>query len=417
MKLTLFVTCAGTALAAVAAPVELREGDRVAFFGDSITHQASYSAMLETYFELCTGVKGLTFMQFGWCGDTAGHARTRMANDVLAWKATVSTILFGVNDGKYKPYDEGLAMTYKTNLTEMVRAFKQAGVRPVLASPPSMDPSHGDSHAFVDALTRMGEKGREVAASEGTGFADVNRVHRQVQDKALAEYGKKCKFSGDGVHGYPASHFLIFHGFLEGFRLDGQIASIAMDAKSGKTKVSVGHSVVSNGPGRAEIESMRYPFCFDSQAKTFGENLRAMLPFVDFQRRYNRFELKVSGLDAAKARVIWMSPDGKSKFEREFVASELASGVNLADSFAGTPFDSAFARYFEASWRKEQNDREYATRILSFKQTATAFTGRDVSDDLKPVFDAVFARQEANMAHVKSLHVPVRHVIEVIPVK
>ena len=126
------VILAGAVLATASAlrPVELKPGDRVAMLGDSITAQKSYTRYLETYLELCSGVKDLSFMQFGWPGGTAPHAIERMPDDVLGYRPTVTTVMFGINDGKYKPYSDSIALPYKTNLVTIARMLKAAVVGP-----------------------------------------------------------------------------------------------------------------------------------------------------------------------------------------------------------------------------------------------------------------------------------------------
>ena len=61
----------------------LKEGDRLAICGDSITEQRMYSRVIETYLTVCVPELKITTRQFGWSGETAPGFLARMTNDVL----------------------------------------------------------------------------------------------------------------------------------------------------------------------------------------------------------------------------------------------------------------------------------------------------------------------------------------------
>lgn len=415
--------CLGVLLAGLAAsapavpaerPIELHAGDRVAMLGDSITAQKSYTRYLETYLELCSGVEGLSFMQFGWPGDTAQHAIVRMPDDVLGYKPTVTTAMFGINDGKYKPYADSIALPYKTNLVTIAKMLKAAGSKALFLSPSTMDPTSGDHAAFMDALGKMSARCREAAAEEGAGFADVNALHEDVQNKLISERGKaSCKFAPDGVHDYPLGHFVILAAALDGFALDGNVAELTMDAKSGKATASDGHAVIACEVGKATFESMRYPFCFRPNPKTFGEDIAAALPYVDFQEKHNRFILKVTGLDAAEAKVCWTDVAGKS-VTNVFTRAALEKGVNLADAFRDNPFVGPFYAYFDAALDKECFEVDMTCTVIPFAGYVKEVTGKDEKDRFSQLWADLFKEQERRMAELKKLHMPVRHTITLL---
>src|ERR1700759_628245 len=47
-------------------PLILKEGDRLAIIGDSITEQKMYSRIIETYLTVCVPDLKITARQFGW---------------------------------------------------------------------------------------------------------------------------------------------------------------------------------------------------------------------------------------------------------------------------------------------------------------------------------------------------------------
>src|SRR5690606_20896030 len=49
----------------------LKQGDRLAICGDSITEQRQYSVIMEAYITACLPELGVTVRQFGWSGEQA----------------------------------------------------------------------------------------------------------------------------------------------------------------------------------------------------------------------------------------------------------------------------------------------------------------------------------------------------------
>ena len=125
-------------LAPLPGPLLLQTGDRLAIVGDSITEQKMYSRIMETYLTVCVPQLKITVRQVGWSGETAEGFRKRMESDCLRFKPTVATFAYGMNDSKYRPYDDLNGQWYASNYTAIVRAFKAAGARVVLGSPGSL---------------------------------------------------------------------------------------------------------------------------------------------------------------------------------------------------------------------------------------------------------------------------------------
>ena len=92
----MIVAASCLALAAGAAP--FGNGDRVVFWGDSITHGGSYVKMLADFYLTRYPDRAVRFYNAGVGGDNAGAARTRFEEDVRRWDPTVVALMFGMND-------------------------------------------------------------------------------------------------------------------------------------------------------------------------------------------------------------------------------------------------------------------------------------------------------------------------------
>src|SRR5512146_2824116 len=88
----------------------LKPGDRVVFYGDSITDQRLYTTFTETFVVTRFPRMPVAFVHSGWGGDRVtggggGPIDVRLKRDVLAYQPTVMTIMLGMNDGRYRAFD------------------------------------------------------------------------------------------------------------------------------------------------------------------------------------------------------------------------------------------------------------------------------------------------------------------------
>jgi len=72
-----------------------------------------------------------------------------------------------------------------------------------------------------------------------------------------------------------------------------------------------------------------------------------VIEFLPFNQDLNRYMLIVNGASTSKIKVTW------GKTSKEFDATELAKGINLADEFLDNPFCSQF-QAVEAKIRDQQ---------------------------------------------------------------
>src|SRR3954465_15765309 len=108
----------------------LKDGDRVVFYGDSITDQRLYTTFVETYAVTRFPTMTVTFVHSGWGGDRVtggggGPIDTRLERDVFAYKPTVMTIMLGMNDASYQAFDEAIFQAYATGYERILEEVKE----------------------------------------------------------------------------------------------------------------------------------------------------------------------------------------------------------------------------------------------------------------------------------------------------
>jgi len=385
----------------------LQAGDRLAIIGDSITEQRMYSRILETYLTVCVPQLKVTTRQYGWSGETAEGFLNRMTNDCLRFQPTLSTLCYGMNDHRYRAYDEANGVWYSNRYSSVVESLKSVGSRVVLGSPGCVGkvPTWVQTgNATVDDLNvnlgHFRDIDIHIAAKEQVGFADVFWPLLKEGFEARQKYGQGFALSGkDGVHPGWAGHVVMAYAFLKGMGLDGDIGTFTVDLAANTATATDGHSVDSFSNNVLTITSQRYPFCGTGSVDR-DDSIRAGMALVAFNRELNRLMLVVKGGSATNYAVTW-GPE-----TRTYTADQLAAGINLADDFVVNPFSEAFAKLDEAVARKQ----EYETR-----QIKDLFHGPEGKADPDATANLTEEARKPLADNVAAAFVPVTHRLKIEP--
>jgi lysophospholipase L1-like esterase len=240
-----------TLLAAAAAALAaqdgfyLHDGDRVVFYGDSITDQRLYTTFTETFVVTRFPNEHFTFTHSGWGGDRVsggggGPIDTRLERDVFPYKPTVMTLMLGMNDGGYKAFDQKLFDTYAAGYQHIIDSVKSRfmNIRITAIEPSPFDdvtqaPKFEGGYNAV--LLRYSEFVKQLAAKDHIDVADLNRPVVADLQKALATDpdGAK-KLIPDRVHPGPAGHLMMAAALLEAWHAPSIVSDQTIDiAKSG----------------------------------------------------------------------------------------------------------------------------------------------------------------------------------------
>lgn len=385
----------------------LKKGDRLAIIGDSITEQKMYSRIMETYLTVCVPELEITARQYGWSGETAEGFLRRITNDCLRFKPTVATTCYGMNDHRYKPYDEANGQWYRKNYGAVAASLKAAGARVVLGSPGPVGKmphwvksASGTVEDLNLNLCKLRNMGIEIADEQGLGFADVFWPMFTAGFDAQKKYGADfCVPGKDGVHPGWAGQTLMAYAFLKGLGLDGDLGRIEVTLAKNQKVVTVGsgHEVVKNDEGAITLTSSRYPFCATGATNSDG-SIRAGMSLVPFNEDLNRLTLVVKG-SAANYDVTWGTTT------RSYSAAQLKSGINLAADFEVNPFSEAFKKVDDAVLAKQSYETE---------QIKKTFRSPEAKADMESVVAATEAKRAPLAAAIQTAFVPVTHTIKIV---
>jgi len=383
----------------------LQKGYRLAIIGDSITEQKMYSRIIETYLTVCVPELQVTARQYGWSGETAEGFLRRMTNDCLRFQPTIATTCYGMNDHRYRPYDEKIATWYCEKQTGIVRAFKAAGTRVVLGSPGCVGKmphwvksATGTVEDLNLSLCQFRNHDLAIAQAEGVRFADVFwpmfTAGFAAQQKCGADYAVPGK---DGVHPGWAGQTIMAYAFLKALGLDGDLGTFTVDLTGNKATATAGHVVDSLKEGVLTVTSSRYPFCATGELNQ-DSSIRSGMTLVPFNEKLNRLQLVVQGATAANYKVTWGTNS------HVYAAAQLAKGVNLADDFAINPFSAAFKKVDDAVGAKQSYETEQIKKI---------FHGPEGKADMEAAVKKTEAVRAPLAEAIKAAFQPVTHTLKI----
>jgi lysophospholipase L1-like esterase len=222
----------------------LHDGDRVVFYGDSITAQRFYTRFAEDMVVSRYPKLRIGFYNAGVSGDTvsgghSGDMKTRLKRDVLPFRPTVVTIMLGMNDGRYTTEYEGNFKVYADGYRKLIAGLREAlpGVRLLLICPSPYDEiAHSPKIAgYNTVMIRYGEFVSELGKEQNIPVVDFNRpmtsaAERGMQiDRALAG-----SLQPDRIHPSPAGHWIMAAALAQGWNVDPTVSSVTIDAKQAK---------------------------------------------------------------------------------------------------------------------------------------------------------------------------------------
>lgn len=318
------------------APFALRDGDRVVFYGDSITQDGGYARFVEEYVRTRFPTWDVRFYNAGVGGDTvrggwAGPVDVRLERDVIALRPTVVTIMLGMNDGGYKPFDPMTLSAFGDGYRAIVAKLRQAlpGVRlTFVRTSPFDDVSRPPQFApgYDDALRRLGCYVAALGASEKATVADfrdpVNGGIAAVlkDDPELAR-----QVVPDRVHPGPAGHVVMGAALLRAWNAPSLVSRVAIDAATKEVVAAenaevTGLAAAAGGLSWTQLDrALPLPLSFEDATVDLAQKAGANLEGLDQQLlqvtalAVGRYELKIDG-QAVGA----------------FTDTEMAKGVNLA---------------------------------------------------------------------------------------
>ncbi len=213
-------------LTGAAGEISIRNGDSIAFLGDSITGMGwgnpyGYVRLVLLALEQ-EGVKA-TPIPAGESGNTSEQMLKRL-DGVLAKKPTWLTLSCGLNDVSPQIARNVGFEDFTKNVTAILDKSQAAGVKVIILTPTLFIDTEPDNATNQKAAPYV-EFLRQTAKKRNLPLADLNAAHRAEIDRLKNENSPWKSLQYDGIHMLPEGDMMMAAGVLKPLGLsDEQIA-------------------------------------------------------------------------------------------------------------------------------------------------------------------------------------------------
>ena len=385
----------------------LHDGDRVVFYGDSITDQRLYTVFTETFAVTRFPTENFTFVHSGWGGDRVtggggGLIDVRLERDVIAYKPTVLTVMLGMNDGGYKAFDQPTLDVYEKgyqHILDVVQAsFPKLRITAIQPSPfdDVTQPAKFEG-GYNAVLQRYSKFIRDLAANTKIDTADLNGPVVAALKKAneIDPAGAK-KLIPDRVHPAPAGHLLMAEALLKAWHAPAVVSDVALNMRTHHIDKAANADVTdwNGGSWTVTEKSLPMPIDWKDPLTTLAVNAS------DFLQALDQETLKLDGLHAG----MWqLNIDDRAI--GTFSSEELSAGINLVK--LDTPMMQQAAMVYELT-KKHTQVHNARWRDIQVPLASDAAAGKDAALKALDQLEAEFVQQQHAAAQ------PVAHKFEIV---
>ncbi len=346
-----------------------KEGDRVAFVGNSITHGGFFHHDIYLYHVTRFPNKPVRMFNLGVSGDVTGGVLNRMDDDILIHNPTHATIMLGMNDvnrGLYGPLPTTDSDTlkrrkeavdiYKKQLDEIINIFLKKNIKVILERPSIYDQTAKlpeRNHLGVnDVLGECAVYIDSLAARYKLPTVDFYTIMNRINSELQKENPAATVTGADRIHPGQTGHMIMAYQFLKTEGVPKYVSKIVVDGKKlKKLKESINCEIenISGNSNDLNFTVKEFALPFPST-----EDMQEGMKLVDFTNELNVELLKVNNL-----------PRGKYQLKIDenevavFSAEQLNEGINLAE-FHNTPQYQQAEKVltkFQGLWEMEENLR------------------------------------------------------------
>ena len=187
--------------------VELKKGDRIVFFGDSLTYLAGkeepkkqvtkgYVRIVQETLDRSHPDLGVKIDWVATGGHTVPDLLKRLDKDVLPRKPTIVVIQIGCNDARRLAKD-----TFKSSLEELIDRLQNEKIQVIQCTLTSVGEKHDGTNKDDPKLEEFAEIQRQVIKAKNVPFNDLR--------KAFVAYWKANNLDNkaSGILTYDGNHF------------------------------------------------------------------------------------------------------------------------------------------------------------------------------------------------------------------
>lgn len=216
--LVLFLASSGAAAQGDSAnPVAIKKGDRIHFYGDSLTEQATkpkgWVTLVREHFTKNHADLGIEVTTFAVGGYPIANRVKRLEDEVLARKPTIVVIQGGVPDAlRGISGDE-----FKSALETLIERLRKADIRVVLCSCTSLGEKKAGGNSIDKKLDEFAEIARQVARDKKVPLNDLRKAFQEYWNKNNPDNKDKDILTYDGNHFNDTGNLFVAEQMLKMF--------------------------------------------------------------------------------------------------------------------------------------------------------------------------------------------------------
>ena len=204
--------------------VELRDGDRIIFFGDSLTELAGNEEPKEQVTKGYVRIVRETLhekhqdkdIDVDWVA-TGGHTvpdlLKRVERDVIVKKPTIVVIQIGCNDARRISKDE-----FRAGLEQLIDKLQQADIQVIQCSLTSVGEKHDGTNPDDPKLEEFAQVQREVAQAKKVPLNDLRRAFVAYWKEHNSDNRPSGILTYDGNHFNQKGHEFVAEQMLKKFK-------------------------------------------------------------------------------------------------------------------------------------------------------------------------------------------------------
>ena len=316
-----------------------KNGDRVVFVGNSITHAGEFTKYISLFYATRFPGEKVAFYNAGIAGDVAAGIISRMDSDVLVHKPTIAVLMVGMNDVGRDLYDiKNVGDTaidrkklkaldnYKKNVLQIADKFQQFGCSSIFELPTIYDETSKFSKPTLigvnGALGKCAGYLSSIAPKYNARLVDyysiMNEVNKeqQMKDSAFTIVGK------DRVHPGPPGYLVMAYQFLKSTGASAYISKTIIDAGKSEVSEALNCSVKLKSSTKTELS-------FESVEKALPypvpNDAKPALNYISFTKDLNLEILQLKNMKAGNYS-LYIDEANIGVFS----SKALAEGINLA---------------------------------------------------------------------------------------
>jgi lysophospholipase L1-like esterase len=204
--------------------VELKKGDHIIFFGDSLTELAGKEApkthVTKGYVRIVRETlqethkdKDLTIDWVATGGHTVPDLLKRVDRDVIAKKPTIVVIQIGCNDARRIPSDR-----FKADLEELIDRLQKARIQVIQCTLTSVGEKHDGTNKDDAQLEAFAAVEREVAKEKNVPLNDLRKAFVAHWKANNPDNKPSGILTYDGNHFNDAGHRFVAEQMLKKFK-------------------------------------------------------------------------------------------------------------------------------------------------------------------------------------------------------